>query len=268
MTDRVKLVVFDWAGTVVDFGCRAPAGAFIEAFRAAGVPVTAAEARAPMGVHKKDHVRAMLGEPALAARWHAARGVGWTEADVNTLYDAVTPLQIAAAAERAELIPGTLDAVAELRAGGVKIAGTTGYFAAAADVCYTSATRQGYTPDFVICADEVPAGRPAPWMLLRVMQALGVYPPSAVVKVGDTPADIGEARNAGAWAVGVVDGSNGVGLSLAEFGALTPGERAIRRAHAAAGLWAAGAQFVVAGPADVPGVVREVERRLRRGERA
>ena len=28
----IRLVVFDWAGTVIDFGCRAPTGAFVAAF--------------------------------------------------------------------------------------------------------------------------------------------------------------------------------------------------------------------------------------------
>lgn len=31
----------DWAGTAVDYGCFAPVAAFVESFRAIGVPVTA-----------------------------------------------------------------------------------------------------------------------------------------------------------------------------------------------------------------------------------
>jgi phosphonoacetaldehyde hydrolase len=49
----IRLVVFDWAGTVIDFGCCAPVAAFRDAFAKLGVPVSVAEARAPMGLHKK-----------------------------------------------------------------------------------------------------------------------------------------------------------------------------------------------------------------------
>ena len=33
-------------------------------------------------------------------------------------------------------------------------------------------------------------------------QALGVYPPEAIVKIGDTIPDIDEGLNAGAWTIG------------------------------------------------------------------
>ena len=49
----------------------------------------------------------------------------------------------------------------------------------AAQVVYDAAKKQGFVPDFTICADEVPTGRPEPWMIFRAMEALGVYPPSS-----------------------------------------------------------------------------------------
>src|SRR5207302_10265220 len=83
---EIKLVVLDWAGTAIDFGSCAPAGAFVRAFAARGIEVTPAEARRPMGLHKKDHLRAMLAAPSVAARWTSAAGRDWTEADVEELY--------------------------------------------------------------------------------------------------------------------------------------------------------------------------------------
>ena len=46
--NRIKGVIFDWAGTTVDFGCTSPVSAFKEAFRRAGIDVTDEEVRAPM----------------------------------------------------------------------------------------------------------------------------------------------------------------------------------------------------------------------------
>jgi phosphonoacetaldehyde hydrolase len=225
----IQLVVLDWAGTVIDFGCRAPAGAFVAAFAEAGVAVSVAEARLPMGLHKKDHIRAMLQMPEVGARWRAATGTAWGEADVDALYRRVTPMQVEAAAEHATLIPGVPECVEELRRRGIRVAGTTGYFREAAEVCYAAAAKQGYKPDFVICADEVPAGRPAPWMIYRAMEALNVYPPTAVMKVGDTLIDIVDGQNAGVWSVGVVDSSNEIGLSEVEWNALQECDRDERR---------------------------------------
>ena len=119
----------------------------------------------------------------VAARWRSTVGHDWTEADVEDLYRDVTPRQVAAVEVCSALVPGVCDCVTRLRERGIKIAATTGYFREAAAIVLAAAKQQGYEPDFAICADDVPAGRPAPWMIFRAMEALGVYPPSAVVKL-------------------------------------------------------------------------------------
>ena len=58
--NHLKAVVFDWAGTMIDFGSFAPMGVFVEAFSRFGIEVSIAEAREPMGRPKWDHIVAML----------------------------------------------------------------------------------------------------------------------------------------------------------------------------------------------------------------
>jgi len=60
LADRFDLVIFDWAGTIVDFGCRAPVHALLEAFARHGVTLSEAQARRDMGKAKADHVQALL----------------------------------------------------------------------------------------------------------------------------------------------------------------------------------------------------------------
>jgi phosphonoacetaldehyde hydrolase len=252
---EIRLVVFDWAGTTIDFGCLAPAGAFVASFVARGVPVSIAEARGPMGLHKKDHIRAMLQTPRVATKWRTAVGRDWSETDVEEIYRDVTPRQVQAARLYSTLVPNVLDTVRVLRASGIRIAGTTGYFREAAEVVLEAAAAQGYRPDYAICADEVPVGRPAPWMIFRAMEALGVYPPATVVKVGDTPVDIADGLNAGVWSVGVVDSSNEMGLAEAEFAALSAADRADRRAAVRQRFLTAGAHAVIDTLTELPGLV-------------
>ncbi len=264
---EIRLVVFDWAGTTIDFGCLAPAGAFVATFAARGVAVTIAEARGPMGAHKKDHIRAMLHTESVSAKWRAAVGRDWAEADVEELYRDVASRQVEAAERYGTLIPGVIEAVNELRRRGVKIAATTGYFRAAADVVLAAGKRQGYEPDFSICADDVPAGRPAPWMIFRCMEALGVYPPAAVVKVGDTVIDIEDGRNAGCWSVGVADSSNEMGLTESELKALKHRDREARRREIMGRFMEAGAHGVVAEIGALPEIIDALSARLVSGDR-
>src|SRR5215469_9413086 len=126
-TFPVRAVVLDWAGTVVDFGCMAPVRALIEVFGAEGFALTDAEARADMGKAKIDHLRAIFAAPAVAARWAEAKGAPPAEADIERLYERLVPAMQAAAAKASRLIPGAAEAVAELKAMGVRIGSGTGY---------------------------------------------------------------------------------------------------------------------------------------------
>ncbi len=105
MQSRIKLVVFDWASTVIDLTrcLAAEAEAFRKLFAAHGVEATLDQARAPMGLEKRDHIRAMLGDARLAGAWKAVRGRGWTEDDVSMLYRDFAPIQMAAA--KLQLLP-------------------------------------------------------------------------------------------------------------------------------------------------------------------
>jgi phosphonoacetaldehyde hydrolase len=265
--DSIRLVVFDWAGTTVDFGSCAPVAPFVGAFARCGVEISPAEARGPMGLHKRDHIRALLALPAIASRWRTAHGREWAEADVEQIFERFIPLQMEVIPAHAEPIPGVLAAVEDLRKRHVKIAGTTGYFRAATERLSVAAGRRGYAPDIALCPDDVPAGRPAPWMIFRIMETAGVYPPAAVVKIGDTVPDIEEGRNAGVWTVGVTSTGSAAGCSEAEFADLPAQERFDRIAAASRDLLAAGAHDVIPSAAETPGLVDRLNERLARGER-
>ena len=264
---RARLVILDWAGTAVDHGSRAPLAPFVRAFAARGVAITPEEARGPMGLSKKDHLRALLQLPAVARRWRERHGGDATDGDVDELYCQFMPAQLEVIDEFAEVVPGLLDCIDVLRGRGLAVGATTGYFREAAERVYRRAAAQGYRPDHCICAEEVPAGRPAPWMIFRTMEALGIFPPAAVVKVGDTVPDVGEGLSAGAWSVGVVRSSSDVGCTAQEWAALPPEEQHRRSANCRAKLLAAGAHAVIDTLAELPAVLDELDARVGRGER-
>ena len=254
-SDPIRLVVADLAGTTVDFGSSAPAGVFVSLFARHGVTVSDAEARGPMGTAKRDHIAALAALPNVAAAWRAAHGTAFTERDLDRLYAEFIPLQLDVLPAYGELVPGTAEAARALRAAGIKVAVTTGYDTAMMKIVLDGAARQGFVPDAAICASDVAAGRPAPWMIFRAMEACGVWPPAAVAAVGDTIADIEAAVNAGVRAVGVTATGNMLGLSRAEHDALSAADRSARLAAAAERMRAAGAHAVIESVAELPALV-------------
>lgn len=262
----LQLAVFDWAGTTVDYGCIAPAAVFVEGFRRQGVTVSMAQARGPMGMEKRAHIATLAALPDVAGQWQAVHGRAITAADIDALYADFVPALLAVLDRHSDLIPGTLAAVEALRGQGVRIAASTGYFAEAMQVVARAAAGQGYTPEVSIAATEVPAGRPAPWMIYRAMEKLGIYPPAAVVAVGDTVPDVEAGLNAGVWTIGLTQTGNEVGLTAAEFAVLPPSEQAARVDRAADRLTAAGAHLVVEGIWEAPAAVAAINARLARGE--
>ena len=144
---HVKAVVFDWAGTMVDFGCMAPVEALIEVFANEGVAISVAEARRDMGKAKHDHLTAIMANPKVASRWQAHKGSPATDADIERIYRNLVPAMIRAAARASVLIPGAAKTAAELAALGVRIGSGTGYTREMMADILTQAAAQGYAPE-------------------------------------------------------------------------------------------------------------------------
>jgi phosphonoacetaldehyde hydrolase len=213
---KIRAVIFDWAGTVVDYGCQAPVVVLEQIFAKRGVQLEPSESRHAMGLLKRDQIRQILRLPRVAMAWRKANGLEPDEHDVHALFESFIPLQADCIEEYSDVIEGVPELVEKLRSAGVRIGSTTGYTRPMLSRLLAKAARQGYAPDSIVTPDETSGGRPAPWMMFENMRRLGVYPPSACVKVGDTPSDIQEGLNAGVITIGVSDSSSEASLHGSE----------------------------------------------------
>jgi phosphonoacetaldehyde hydrolase len=266
---KVTAVIFDWAGTLVDHGSRAPVAALQEVFASADVPISVAEARLSMGIAKRDHVRAILALPRVATAWELQHRTAPHEAEVNALYADFIPKQVACLARNSGLIAGVLSTAEGLRMRrGIRIGSTTGYTRRMLDFLVERAREQGFVADCAICPEDVPGGgRPAPWMCYLNAVRLAVGPLWSMVKIGDTPSDIEEGRNAGMWTIGITRTGNEAGLTEAEWNSATIPDRTEIIARARQRLLGAGAHYLVESAGECLDTIDEISGRLSFDER-
>ena len=243
---KYQAVIFDWAGTTVDYGCFAPVQAFVEVFKHFGIEPTMEEVREPMGMLKKDHIRTMLQMERISSLWEIKYRRKWTEEDVEDLYEIFEEKLLSILDQFAEVKPYVLETVEELRKRGIKIGSTTGYTDKMMEIVVPKAKENGYEPDAWFSPDAVEGfGRPYPYMVFKNMQALGIQSVDQVMKVGDTVSDIKEGKNAGVYTVGVIEGSSALGLSEEEYEALSGDEKEKRIAEVKEKFLNAGADAVI-----------------------
>ena len=216
---KIEAVIFDWAGTTVDYGSFAPVQAFIEAFEQYGIKPTVEEVRKPMGMLKIDHIRTMLGM------------------ERKTL-DILPGF--------ADIKPHVCETVDKLKEYGIKIGSTTGYTDEMMNIVVPIAKENGYEPDFWVSPNSVNnMGRPYSYMIFKNMEKLGISAVQKVMKVGDTVADIKEGKNAGVITVGVIEGSSVMGYTQKEYQALSSAGKLAERQRVADVYKKAGADYVI-----------------------
>jgi phosphonoacetaldehyde hydrolase len=265
--NRLEAVIFDWAGTTVDHGSLAPVKAVTEIFARHGIPISDAEARRDMGLFKKDHIRSILAIPSVQTQWLMQHGRDPEECDVEALFTEFAPLQMEILAAHSDVIAGVPAVAERLRESGLKIGSTTGYTRPMLDYLVAHAASQGYRPTLALCPDDVGGGRPHPWMCLRIALEFRVGSTTAVVKIGDTPSDIQEGRNAGMWTIGVSLTGNEVGMSAADLAALPDSQRKTLAARVRDSLKSAGAHYVIESVAALEPVISQINARRAAGER-
>lgn len=223
---KVDAVIFDWAGTTVDYGSFAPVRAFMEVFKEYGIEPTLEEVREPMGMLKIDHIRTMLKMPRIRQFWEEIHGSEPTDEDAQAMYEIFEEKLMGILDRYAEPKPDTLEAVEKLRKMGIAIGSTTGYNDKMMAVVAPAAKEKGYEPDAWFSPDSTgQKGRPYPYMIFKNMEALNIQDVRRVLKVGDTTSDIREGKSAGVLTAGVVIGSSQMGLSREEFEALSESEK-------------------------------------------
>ncbi len=264
--NRIRAVVFDWAGTMIDYGSRAPAAVFMEVFRQQGVPITSEQARAPMGMAKRAHIEAISLMPDVATRWIAKFGSEPTQQQIDSMYEEFLPLQKSVLSEHGQLIPGASETARWCREHDIKVGGTTGYTQELMSVVLPMAAEQGYAPDDSLGADDAPAGRPAPWMIFELAKRFDVYPMRHIVKVDDTMVGIEAGLNAGTWTVGVTKTGNELGRSLEEINDLPEEELEQMLLKAKRRFQSAGAHYVVESVAELPAIIAHINQKLSAGE--
>ncbi len=256
---RFKAAVFDWAGTTIDFGSFAPMGVFVEAFKKFGIETTIEEDRGPMGAPKWDHIKSMIIAPKIAEAWKKTHGAAPTDSNVDEVYKIFVPMNEEVVTQYATHVPGTKNAIDSLRAQGLRIGSTTGYTRSIMERVLPAAAEQGYAPDNLVCADDLPEGRPGPLGMYKCFLDLVVYPPSSVVKVDDTEPGIAEGVAAGCLTVGVALSGNYVGKTPDELASMTENEITPLRNAAAVKLYAAGADYVIDTVAYLPDLLRRLD---------
>jgi phosphonatase-like hydrolase len=197
-----ELVVFDMAGTTIDEG-QAVYRVLEETVLAHGGSASQADIATWHGAAKHEALRALL---------TPAGGDPLTDDQLRPIVDDFRARLTAAYAERPPTpLPGIPEALAGLRAAGIRVALNTGFDR---DVVTSLLSALGWVgdgavADAVVCGSDVRAGRPAPYMIFHAMEEVGVADVARVLVAGDTPRDLQAGTNAGAgFVVGVLSGAS------------------------------------------------------------
>jgi phosphonatase-like hydrolase len=197
--ERVRLVVFDIGGTIIeDHG--EVTDAYCAALGANGMPVSAAELTEFKGASKRDVI-----EYFVQRRW-GHKDEGAQKRIDKTYQDFTKELEAAFSNGGVKPISGAAKTFAWLKSQGILCAITTGFYRSIVDRILTSA-EWGEAFVACVCGEDVVQGRPAPYMIFRAMEAAGIDDVKEVLNVGDTPLDIQAGKKAGVLgAIGVLSG--------------------------------------------------------------
>jgi phosphonoacetaldehyde hydrolase len=266
MNNKITAIIFDWAGTIIDQGSCGPINAFIDIFAAKNIKITGEQVRGPMGMNKIAHIKNLTELPEIQHQWVKKHGQPPLDKDIQELFGLFETALERNLLQHSKLIPDAAKTIEGCRERNIKIGSTTGYSRSQMNIIIPEAKKQGLFVDSVVCASDVPEGRPSPWMIFEAAKQLKIYPPSTWVKVDDTLVGIEEGKNAGAWTIGVTKTGNLVGLGDSELITTTPDELKNRISNAEKLLHHIGTDFIISSVADIMPVLKEIEERMKYGE--
>mgnify|MGYP005806185513 CR=1 FL=1 len=272
-TERsVGYVMLDCSGTTMDRYVDAPAIVFVEVFKKYGLEISMPEARAPMGLRKDLHIKAITEIESVRGRFRAKFGRLPQQSDVDAMFADFVPTQLALlrAGNYHELLPGVAQVVTDLQRRGIKLGVTTGFTRDMLDVLLAGAAKQGFVPDTACAGDETEMPRPTAYMVIKNLERMGVYnlqnAMRRTVKVDDTVSGAGEGAPL-CWRVGVSKWSNYVADSWEAVRKMSAAElESCERRSKEKLIRESGAHYVIDDLRDLPAVIADIDARLVAGE--
>ena len=198
----IKLIVFDIAGTTVKDNYEV-SKTFQYAMKKHGYDVELSAINPLMGYEKKLAIGKLLSVCESDISQITPSLIGSIHADfvkeMISFYN-VSPDVVA--------LPNVEQTFEKLKKQGIRVAINTGFSRDIANsVIDRLQWREKGLIDEVIGSDEVPLGRPEPFMIQKLMENCGITDPAEVVKVGDTEVDVREGQNAECkYVIGITTG--------------------------------------------------------------
>lgn len=263
MSRKIEAVILDWAGTSIDFGSFAPVASFQKAFEKINIYPSVTEIREPMGLEKKLHITHMFQNENLKNEFENIFNRKPEQKDIDTVYSYFEPSLFQTLEQYTTPIDGVLETIDEIRNKGIKIGSTTGYNSKMMNIVVPSAEKQGYFVDCLVCPDEVEnLGRPYPYMIWKNLQKLKIKDIRNVIKLGDTAADMEEGKNAGCIAVGILKGSNMLGMSYEEYQNCDKEVLIERKEQARNKFLLAGADYVIDNITELESLIENISKEI------
>lgn len=193
------LVVFDMAGTTIQAADQVPA-AFRQAFEPFGVTLSEEEIASVRGRSKREAISDLLPRhlSSVERQQLSTEVYSHFQRTLIKRYES----------QGVEPVDGADGTFQWLKTRGVKVALSTGFDRELAALLLRM-VGWGKSIDVVVCNEDVPRGRPAPYLVFRAMEWAGCECVHRVAVVGDTVSDLQAAYNAGArWRIGVLSGAH------------------------------------------------------------
>lgn len=261
--NTIKAIILDGSGTIVDPGVLAPTVAFMKVFEKMKVPISEKEAREPMGNHKKTHIRLITQNINVSERWCKIYNRFPNENDVEHMFELFKPTQLEVLDTYGKEIPGVYEVCKNLHKNNYKLGFTTGFTREMVTKIFK--VNPHFEPLFTttVAADEVTVARPAPYMIYKNLEKMGIFDSRRVIKIDDTEMGMMEGRYAGCWCVGLSKYSNLMGMThedVTEFKKNHNSEYLKKKRLIEKKLFDAGAHYVIDDLMSFPEILQNIEK--------
>tara|TARA_E500000178_G_scaffold44332_1_gene39598 strand:+ start:215 stop:952 length:738 start_codon:yes stop_codon:yes gene_type:complete len=200
---NIKLLVFDMAGTTVNENGLVYKTLF-DTIKDGGIDIEEKEIKNWHGINKSEVIRHFVNNRYDGYKSNEdmvmSLNKNFNSSIRECYFDKESPLEL--------IHPNLPDTFEKLRNSGLKIALNTGYPIDIQEKIIENLDMSDMI-DGYISSEQVNYGRPYPYMIYRLMELFSIKNSNEVIKIGDTPSDIEEGKNAKCYmSVGVMSGAS------------------------------------------------------------